>query len=638
MTQVDPPTAPGAGDQPPGGLRGLFRELKRRRVFSTTAWYVGAVAALLQAADIFQQALSLPVGTVRFLAVAAVCGLPVVVVLSWEYDISADRGPGRGGWTRHAPVVGVALMALVIAGLWLRLGGRSPEPAAEAPLPMNRVAILPLDASSTSREDEAFATYLQERLIEGLSAASSASSPTDSSRLRVISRAGTLPFSHGTFTTDSIGRALHSGALVSGVVERVGDRVRVRLQLIDAVSAEVLATRQTEARAGEALALVDAVADSLTRMVRKSLGEVVRSRARRLETTSEGAFQSILRSEYWKHDFDEALDLKDLGRAQRSLQEADSALARAEELDPRWVEPVEKRALLSEYGARLAQANGERDLTSVYTRALRHAERAVEMAPNDAEAHYARGRIRAALGTASWRRPDVRTPGLLRGAEEDLRLAAAGSGRPAEALRRLSELFGAEGRLEESLTYGRRAYDEDPYLESTPNSILRLFEASLRLDRDTEASEWCAEGWMRFSDLPYFDDCRLLLMAWSNTEPADPDTAWALVGQELGPYPAALRPQLEPRLDGLVAAVLARVGRPDSARAVLSRALERDPGTGGMQMVAAGVEARLGDRDGAMEHVRRALALTPGVRSKLSRAPEFRELRDVPAFRALVGG
>lgn len=636
VTSLDPPSAPEDEDAPASGLRDLVRELVRRRVLRALAWYVGASVTLVQSADAFQQGLSLPDGTVRFLAVVAVCGLPVVVVLSWAYDVSADRVGGHGAWGRAALVTTVVLAALTTAGLWLRGGGGADAgPPIDDPMPPNRVAILALDAPGASPETLAFATYLQERLIEGLSEA--AANVSDSSRLRVISRAGALPYSGGTLTTDSIGRALRAGTLVSGMVEGVGARVRVRLQLIDAASAEVLATRQIQADAVDAIRLVDAVADSLGLMVRQSLGEVLRERVLRLETGSQQAFQQLLQSEYQRKDFEEALRLRDLDRAQRALDEADGALARAESLDPRWVEPVVARAMLAYYGGRLALSRGERDLTPVYAQGLAHGERAVRMAPEDAGAHRARGALRATLATGAWHPPDEHTPDLLRGAEDDLRLAAAGSPRPADPLRRLSELFAAQGRLEEALMYGQRAYDEDPYLESTSQSILRLFESSFRLDRDEQAAEWCAEGRRRFPDAPFFEDCRLLLMAWSSTEAADPDTAWVLVARELGPYPAALRAGLEPRLHALAAAVLARAGQQDSARAVLTRALEQDPGTAGVHMAAAGVEAILGDRNRAMEHVGHALESAPGERAKLAGAPELRPLRDLPEFRALTG-
>lgn len=295
MNRIDPPPVP----DPEGadnGAPGFWRELGRRHVFRTAALYVGGSAALLQGADIFQQALSLPEGTVRFLAVVAVCGLPVALVLSWAYDINTD-GADPGGWGRHGLVLTVGLMAVAAAGVWLAGGWGSPEPSVAAdPMPLNRVAILALDAPGATPEGAAFATYLQERLIEGLSAAGAASNVADSSRLRVISRAGTLPFSGGTFTTDSIGRALRAGTLVSGLVERVGTMVRVRLQLIDAASAEVLATSQVQAESEEGVRLLDAVADSLGRMVRQSLGKIIADRSVRLGTESETAFREVLDS------------------------------------------------------------------------------------------------------------------------------------------------------------------------------------------------------------------------------------------------------------------------------------------------------------------------------------------------------
>ena len=194
----------------------------------------------------------------------------------------------------------------------------------------------------------------------------------------------------------------------------------------------------------------------------------------------------------------------------------------------------------------------------------------------------------------------------------------------------------ARGRWDEAFSFGMRALEEDPYLEAVEETHLRLFEYSLRLGRDEAARTLCEDGARRFA-MPIFEDCRLTLLAWTRLEdPAEPDSAWAVFRRELEPYPEPLRPRLEPRLLAMVAAVLVKAGEPDSARAVLARARELDPGTPGFLLAAAGVHGLLGEVDEGLREVERYLDAAPERRGGLESAPELRSLRDAPGFGALT--
>ena len=66
-------------------------ELKKRKVFNSAAIYLGTAFILLQAATIIIPALKIPEWTISFLVVLAILGFPVVIIISWIYDIS-DEG------------------------------------------------------------------------------------------------------------------------------------------------------------------------------------------------------------------------------------------------------------------------------------------------------------------------------------------------------------------------------------------------------------------------------------------------------------------------------------------------------------------------------------------------------------------
>jgi tetratricopeptide (TPR) repeat protein len=224
---------------------------------------------------------------------------------------------------------------------------------------------------------------------------------------------------------------------------------------------------------------------------------------------------------------------------------------------------------------------------------------------------------------------------LRSGAEADLRAAIRGNPTPARPLRALSELLAGQVRYEEALAFGERAYAEDRYFQDIHATLLRLFQYSMRLGRDADAQRHCSEGRARFPSAA-FEDCRLVLMAWSELEAPMPDSAWSIVSRELEAYPSALRPRLEPRLLAHVAAVLAAAGRPDSARAVLARARDADSRSGGIVLASAGTWALLGDSSAAVDEVRRLLANSPEAADRLATAPELRPLAGVGGFRALL--
>src|SRR5262245_5909771 len=71
-------------------LSELISELKRRRVFRVAGAYLVGAWIVLQVADTLFPALGLPVWTVRFVAVAAVLGFPIALILGWVFDLTPD--------------------------------------------------------------------------------------------------------------------------------------------------------------------------------------------------------------------------------------------------------------------------------------------------------------------------------------------------------------------------------------------------------------------------------------------------------------------------------------------------------------------------------------------------------------------
>jgi TolB-like protein len=633
-----------AGAAPRAGLPGFIDELRRRRVIRTALWYAAASVAIVEGASLFLPSLGAPDGAVRFLAIAAVCGLPIALTLSWVFDISAPHEARPRSWLRIAFVGGViALSAAAAVAIWRADPGADDTVGLRAQDAVDpaHIAVLGFRAVGGDEDLAVFATQLHMRLIDGLSIAAAGGSDSPR-RLRVLSYAGVLPFTRSDFAIDSLRVARRVGTLLDGTIERATDaertRVRVRIRLVDTRSGDQLHTAVADVDSDDRVALLDAVADTVARFVRLRLGSVVGNHLRLLETRSTAAFDHLSWAMRRRDEFTAAFGRADHTAAARLLDEADSLLAVAERHDPRWAEPMVARGRIGRDRAQLAFARGERDSVVPAIRGgIRHVERALALNRSDPRALEARGELRRFQLQIARPGEEAAAAELHAAAASDLRASLIGNPQPARPLLLLSELAGSAGHMQEALDWGRRAYDEDPFMEQVQITVFRLFEYSFALQDDAQAARWCRDGGERW-DFPIFHDCRLSLASWSAAHPLSVDSAWTLIGAELAAYPGGLRPMLEPRLRAMAAAVLARQGLSDSARVVLRDAIDRDQGRApGILRAAAGVHWLLGDTDSALAVLHELVERTPAAeRPALRLAPELRALTGDPRARALL--
>ncbi len=69
----------------------LLGELKRRQVFKVGATYSVVAFVVIQVADVLEEALRLPYGTLTTVTVIAILGFPIALLLAWAYELT-DHG------------------------------------------------------------------------------------------------------------------------------------------------------------------------------------------------------------------------------------------------------------------------------------------------------------------------------------------------------------------------------------------------------------------------------------------------------------------------------------------------------------------------------------------------------------------
>lgn len=162
---------------------------------------------------------------------------------------SPPRTPSSRLWIAAAGVV------LLAGGLGVWKWRSSPSAAAQ----IRSVAVLPLENFSGDSSQEYLSDGTTEALIADLAQIRS---------LKVISRTSVMHFKGTTKTIPEIGRELGVDAIIEGSVHRVGDRVRITAQLIQAPTDTHLWAQNYERSMSDMLALENEVARAIAQEIR----------------------------------------------------------------------------------------------------------------------------------------------------------------------------------------------------------------------------------------------------------------------------------------------------------------------------------------------------------------------------------
>ena len=208
--------------------------------------------------------------------------------------IPGGRGP-RLRQRRLAIACGVAVLLAAAAYLASRTGlrrsGEGGLEVAGAPRTIRSLAVLPLDNYSGDPGQDYFAEGMTDELTTDLATIG---------RLRVISRGSAMQFKGANRPpTPEIGKALNVDAIVEGSVLRVGDKVRITAQLIDARSDEHLWAKSFERSSSDVLALQAELASAIAGEIHVTLTPTERSRLASARTVDPDAYDAYLKGRYF---------------------------------------------------------------------------------------------------------------------------------------------------------------------------------------------------------------------------------------------------------------------------------------------------------------------------------------------------
>src|SRR5437660_1108539 len=388
-------------------MSGFFEELQRRKVYRVAAAYIIAAGFIIQIGSAVFPAWELPNWTLRLVVVLLLMGFPIALILAWAYDVT-PRGirVTPGSHRRRNLIMLIASGVIISAGAGFFL-----LPRVSARKIDKSIAVLPFQVLSHGKEDASFADGMQDDVLTNLSKIGD---------LKVISRMSVMSYrGDAVRNAREIGKALGVATLLEGSVRRIGNRVRVNVQLINANNDEHIWAEDYDRDLTDVFAIQTDLAQKIASALQAKLSPNEKERFDRRPTQNPDAYLLFIRA----HDYANRPDML----PDTSLK-AEQLFEQATKLDPNfalafaglsmvesWLyhssDPVPARREKARTAANEALRSqpdlpeghlalgfsyyyGDRD----YERALAEFEIAKRGLPNEAQAYMAIGAIQRRQG------------------------------------------------------------------------------------------------------------------------------------------------------------------------------------------------------------------------------------------------
>ena len=298
-------------------MTGFFDEVKRRKVYRVAAAYMIAAGGAIQLASASFPAWELPNWALRLVIVLFLIGFPIALMLAWAFDLTGEgiratpsvAGPKAHRRRNMIMLVGTGVFISAAAGFFLL-------PRVAAHKIDKSIAVLPFENLSDEKENAYFADGIQDDVLTHLSKIGD---------LKVISRTSVMPYRGKTSSVREIGKALGVGTILEGSVRRIGNRVRVNVQLIDADTDEHLWAEDYDRDLTDVFAIQTDLAQKIANELRAKLSPSEKAQIERRPTENGEAYLAFVEAHelFYRPD----------GMFRANIEKAEQLFERATTLD-----------------------------------------------------------------------------------------------------------------------------------------------------------------------------------------------------------------------------------------------------------------------------------------------------------------
>ena len=414
-------------------------ELKRRNVPRAALLYLGAVWALAQGIAQLGPELGAPDSATRWFVIAAGIGFPIWLIVSWRYELTSsglkldseiaesvpkDRKSNRRVDLAIIGVLAIAVVLLLTDRLLDRADPTQGGPAVTLPAG-NAIAVLPFDNLSSDKDQQYFSDGLSEGFIVALARIKD---------LRVINRKSSFEFRDSKEDSRAIAAKLGVTHLLEGSVRRVGDTVRIRASLTKAADGSTLWAANYDRPYKDLFALQDQITGQVANALKAQL-QPAPTHSQHGDRPPSGnleAYNAYLQA-----------------RSATELGEATKLYDLSVQLEPNYGVAYSRKArmlldTLSNGGLSGAQAG------TAFEAADSAIQQALRLAPGQASTHIARGYL-LMLRDFDWQ-----------GSEAEFKRAVELAPEDGEALFQLGVVRASQGDLVQAVELTRKALKLDP--------------------------------------------------------------------------------------------------------------------------------------------------------------------------------
>ncbi len=661
-------------------MNGFFAELRTRKVYRVAVAYAVAGWAVIQFGDIVFPVWDLPTWTLRLVISFVLAGFPIALIFAWVFDVTPD------GLRATAPLLApreerphrtrrnIAILVLVSVG-FSAIAGLFLLPRAAAGRLEKSVAVLPFENFSDDKANAHFADGIQDDILTSLSKIGD---------LKVISRTSVMGYRGRAHNVRQIGKELGVATVLEGSVRRVGNRVRVNVQLINAETDEHIWAQDYDRDLTDVFAIQSDLAQKIAAELRAHISPEEKVQVSRPPTQNGEAYLAFVQAQNLHADV----------RDRQKLLQAEQLYQRAVQLDPDFALAYARLGHLQSWIYQTHDKTAPRK-----QRARELSERALALQPDLPEAHLALGysyyygerdynRALAEFGVAQRGLPNdasvymaiaaiQRRQGNWRECTANFEKAAQLSPKDAWILQNLGLTYEATRDYAAADRMYRRATEIEPETLAPHTLVMRLqiiwkgdLEASeavlANLPPKAQAEREVMMGWVNLRVLQrrYHDAIALLDQLPREKVDAEPslheaDLIYLGMLHQVNGDAAAARPVLEKarqqlqqkiaampdyaKLYGSLSHVLAYLGDTAGTVAAAERAMQLLPESvdafdGPMiATMAAQAYATVGESDRAFALIEHLLAIPNGLSVPTLRLdPMWDPLRDDPRFEQLL--
>ena len=349
-------------------MSGFFEELKRRKVYRVAIAYTVAGWALAQGLAQVLPVFDISNSVIRVVIALLLIGFPVALVLAWVFDftpqgIKTTPSIASAGHRRRNIIMLLATGVIISAAAGFFL-----LPRAAAHKIDKSIAVLPFENLSDEKENAYFADGVQDDILTNLSKIGD---------LKVISRTSVMGYRGKAPNVREIGKTLGVSTILEGSVRRSGNRVRVNVQLIDAITDEHMWANDYDRDLTDVFAIQTDLAQKIANELQAKLSPSEKAQMENKPTQDGEAYLAFVRA----HDL-QSSSYEDLAK----LKQGEEMYQRAIDLDPKFALAYARYSQLESWIIHSWDRTPERR-----NKARSLAERALELHPDLPEAHLALG-------------------------------------------------------------------------------------------------------------------------------------------------------------------------------------------------------------------------------------------------------